>query len=157
MYNVFYYDTLVGKITIVENGNSITHLKFGEYIPDLHFKINETRLLKICRKQLEEYFKRKRKNFDLPLSLEGTEFQLKVWKALQEIPYGQTCSYKDIAKKINNPKASRAVGMANNKNPISIIIPCHRVIGSKGNLVGYRGGLDIKEKLLYLEKSRRLY
>ena len=88
----------------------------------------------------------------MPLAPEGTPFQIAVWSALQEIPYGCTCSYGDIAKKIGNPNAARAVGMANNKNPISIIVPCHRVIGANGTLVGYGGGIDIKKYLLELEK-----
>ena len=91
--------------------------------------------------------------FDLPLDPIGTEFQKKVWQALKEIPFGETRSYGEIAKLIGNEKASRAVGMANNKNPIAIIIPCHRVIGANGKLVGYAGGLDLKEKLLKLEKN----
>ena len=96
----------------------------------------------------------KRKSFDLPLKPEGTEFQKKVWNALLDIPYGETRSYKDIAVAIGNPKACRAVGMANNRNPISIIIPCHRVIGANGSLVGYGGGLPIKIELLNLETGK---
>ncbi|MBU3160256.1 methylated-DNA--[protein]-cysteine S-methyltransferase [Clostridium frigoris] len=117
--------------------------------------INETVLLKGANRQLQEYFSGKRKVFDLPLAPSGTEFQQKVWHALREIPYGKTNSYKDIAKNIGNIKAARAVGMANNKNPILIFIPCHRVIGSNGKLVGYAGGLDVKEKLLNIEKENR--
>ncbi len=115
--------------------------------------VSETKLIKEAHKQLEEYLNKKRKEFELPLLPQGTEFQLKVWNALKEIPYGQTCSYKDIAIKAGNEKASRAVGMANNRNPIAIFIPCHRVIGANGKLVGYAGGLDIKEKLLDLERE----
>ncbi len=89
--------------------------------------------------------------FDLPLEPAGTEFQKSVWVALQAIPYGETRSYGDMARQIGNPKACRAVGMANNRNPISIVIPCHRVIGADGSLVGYGGGLDLKQKLLTLE------
>lgn len=104
-------------------------------------------------KQLEEYFDGKSIQFDVPLCIRGTSFQKKVWTELLNIPYGETRSYGEIAKAIGNPKASRAVGMANNRNPISIIIPCHRVIGSKGKLVGYGGGLEMKEKLLDLENA----
>lgn len=100
---------------------------------------------------LREYFNGALKVFDLPLDVIGTPFQKQVWQALTEIPYGKTVTYKDIAVKINRPKAVRAVGMANNKNKIPIIIPCHRVIGSNGSLVGYGGGLHIKKKLLSLE------
>lgn len=108
---------------------------------------------KLAIKQLNEYFDGKRKYFDIPIELKGTEFQKKVWKALIEIPYGETRSYKDIAISIGNPKAARAIGNANNKNPIAIVLPCHRVIGSNGKLVGYEYGVDINEKLLELEKS----
>ncbi|NLY70869.1 MAG: methylated-DNA--[protein]-cysteine S-methyltransferase [Clostridiales bacterium] len=123
----------------------------GEHVNNQGHK--ETDLLREASKQLDEYFMGNRFKFDLPLFLSGTEFQLKVWKALESIPYGETRSYKQIAEAIGNPKACRAVGMANNRNPISIIIPCHRVIGSSGRLVGYGGGLDIKEKLLQLERD----
>lgn len=107
--------------------------------------------------QLGEYFLGKRIDFDIPLKPLGTDFQLSVWKALTQIPYGQTCSYKDIAYAINNEKSCRAVGMANNRNPISFIIPCHRVIGANGKLVGYGGGLPIKSALLDLEKRVSLH
>ena len=103
------------------------------------------------KRQLNEYFRGERKKFDLPLALCGTPFQLKVWEALQTIPYGETRSYKEIAIQVGSPKGCRAVGMANNKNPIPIIIPCHRVVGGNGKLVGYAGGLDKKEYLLEVE------
>lgn len=119
------------------------------------FKHNnkETPFLQNVKKQLEEYFYGIRKIFDIKMAPTGTPFQQSVWQALQKIPYGQTASYQEIAKRINNPRASRAVGMANNKNPIAIIIPCHRVIGSNGKLVGYAGGLNLKQQLLELEKN----
>jgi methylated-DNA-[protein]-cysteine S-methyltransferase len=104
-------------------------------------------------KQLEEYFSGKRKQFDLPLRPSGTAFQQNVWKALISIPYGETRSYKQVAQMVGNPDASRAVGMANNRNPIVIIVPCHRVVGSNGSLVGYAYGLEMKKKLLELEKK----
>ena len=103
--------------------------------------------------QLEEYFSGKRSSFSLPMAPVGTQFMQDVWQALVTIPYGEVRSYRDIAKAIGNPKACRAVGMANNRNPLPIIIPCHRVIGANGKLVGYAGGLDCKEKLLALEKE----
>lgn len=149
--NAFYYETKLGRIGIVENGEAITRVDFGEVITGA-INIVETPLLKSANKELQEYLSGERKVFDLPLAAQGTEFQQKVWKALQEIPYGKTCSYKDIAKKIGNIKACRAVGMANNKNPIAIFIPCHRVIGANGSLVGYAGGLDLKKRLLKIEK-----
>ena len=107
------------------------------------------------QKQLTEYENGIRKSFDLPLHLKGTEFQKKVWTNLLTIPYGETASYKKIAILSGNEKASRAVGMANNRNPIPIIIPCHRVVGSTGKMVGYGGGLEIKEYLLKLEENNK--
>ncbi len=103
--------------------------------------------------QLQGYFNGARHTFDVPVALKGTPFQIKVWQALQTIPFGETKSYKEIAEIIGSPKAVRAVGGANNKNPISIIVPCHRVIGTSGALVGYGGGLDKKEQLLNHEKQ----
>ncbi len=102
--------------------------------------------------QLEAYFARELESFDVKLAPEGTEFQKSVWNALCEIPYGETRTYGEVAKSIGNPKASRAVGLANNRNPISIIVPCHRVIGANGKLTGYASGLDVKEFLLRLEE-----
>lgn len=104
-----------------------------------------------CADQLEEYFSGARLQFDLTLDVKGTAFQQQVWQALQQIPYGQVASYRDIATSINNPKAVRAVGAANGKNPVSIIVPCHRVIGANGSLTGYAGGLERKQHLLQLE------
>ena len=150
--NTFSYKTNVGEIWIVENGTAITKLYFPEEKQPQGIVVQETQLLKRAGEQLVDYLAGKRKTFDLPLAPKGTEFQQHVWKALQEIPYGETRSYGDIAKRIDNPKAYRAVGMSNNKNPLPIFIPCHRVIGTNGKLVGYAGGLAIKEYLLKLEK-----
>ncbi|WP_298845340.1 methylated-DNA--[protein]-cysteine S-methyltransferase [Clostridium sp.] len=152
MNNMFYYETIIGKIGIIENGMAITQMNFAEKMPK-GINISETVLLKQANKQLQEYFSGIREIFDLPLAPIGTDFQQKVWRALREIPYGKTNSYKEIAESIGNIKATRAVGMANNKNPILILIPCHRVIGANGKLVGYAGGLDVKAKLLKLEKQ----
>ena len=105
----------------------------------------------VTRQQLAEYFAGERKDFDLPLQLSGTEFQVQVLEELQRIPYGETTSYGDIATRIGRPKAVRAVGAANGRNPLPIVIPCHRVIGSSGDLTGFGGGLDLKEALLRLE------
>jgi methylated-DNA-[protein]-cysteine S-methyltransferase len=104
-------------------------------------------------RQLDDYFHGKRKSFQLPIALKGTPFQIKVWQALQTIPYGTTMSYQALSELIGSPKAMRAVGMANHCNPIAIVIPCHRVIGKNGSLTGYAGGLEIKKKLLELEKG----
>ena len=106
---------------------------------------------KEAKQQLSEYFNQQRKAFDLPLAPVGTQFQQNVWQQLCAIPYGETCSYADIAKQLNNPNAVRAVGSANGKNPISIVVPCHRVIGANGTLTGYAGGLTRKAALLTLE------
>lgn len=130
-----------------------THLINIQFTQPQKALLQTTELLSMATIQLDEYFQGKRTTFSLPFKLTGTLFQLAVWKELQNIPYGQTTSYKEIAQKINKPKAYRAVGMANNKNPLPIIIPCHRVIGSNGKLIGYAGGLKLKNYLLELEKS----
>ena len=144
------YETKLGSVTFVEEDGTLlaitTHHTYeGKRV--------ETPLIKEAYKQLSEYLKRERKCFDLPFNPRGTEFQRQVWKALCDIPYGETRSYKQIAEAIGNPKAVRAVGMANNRNPLLIVIPCHRVIGSNGKLVGYGAGIAMKEYLLKLEKS----
>ena len=145
-----YYESPIGKIKIEVEDRSV----IGVYFSDESSEENRNELVDECKKQLEEYFNGKRKSFDLNIKfIKGTEFQLKVWNALKEIPYGEKVTYKYIAEKINNPKAVRAVGGANNKNPISIIIPCHRVIGVNGKMVGYAEGIDKKEFLLKLEKE----
>ena len=156
MDRLFYYDTKIGRLGIREDGESITYIYFRE--PNVEVEIEQNRLLleesdliKMAYIQLSEYIEGQRKQFDLPLDPKGTEFQRKVWKELTKIPYGETRSYKEVAIAIGNEKASRAIGMANNKNPIPIVIPCHRVVGSNKKLVGYAGGLDLKEKLLNLE------
>lgn len=147
----FIYESPLGKIVLTENGTAITRLIFSEVLP-AGVNGRETPLLKKAAQELREYFAGSRQYFDLPLSPQGTDFQQKVWQALQDIPYGAVCSYQDIARAIGNEKACRAVGGANNRNPIAIIIPCHRVIGANGNLVGYGCGLHLKRKLLDLEK-----
>lgn len=113
----------------------------------------KTALTDLVYMQIMEYFEGKRRSFTFPYVLHGTDFQEKVWRALCDIPYGETRTYKEIASAVGNPKACRAVGMANNKNPIAIAVPCHRVIGADGKLVGYAGGLDMKEALLNLERN----
>jgi len=149
----FTYETMIGKITITECDSQLMSIDFGE--PNTkQLNIAETPFIKEVRKELEEYFKGTRKTFQLPLALKGTPFQQKVWQVLMTIPYGETMTYKQVAEAIGNPKACRAAGMANNRNQIPIIIPCHRVIGSNGKLVGYAGGLHIKEKLLEMEENK---
>ena len=160
MKYIKYVDFKLGKIGIVEENGKIVKIviinKNDENNKNADdFVEKDTKLLVKAKNELEEYFDGKRKEFDLPLKQEGTEFQKKVWNALSKIPYGETRTYKEIAKMIGNEKASRAVGMANNKNNIPIIIPCHRVIGSNGKLVGYALGLDIKQYLLDLESKKK--
>jgi methylated-DNA-[protein]-cysteine S-methyltransferase len=157
MQNVFFYDYhVIGEVGITEVNGAITRVGFlgnrKKELPVNGFTVAETPLIKKAAEQLAEYFAGKRAEFDLPLVPAGTEFQLSVWRALQTIPFGETRSYGEIAAQIGNPKACRAVGMANNRNPIAIVIPCHRVIGSDGSLTGYGGGLGIKQYLLDLEK-----
>ena len=142
------YDTVIGEICIAEKDNCICNVSFET----LNYT-KETPLIKKTYSQLKEYFAGKRKSFNIPISANETEFQIKVWKEIQKIPYGKTATYKEIAENIGNKNASRAVGMANNKNPIAIIIPCHRVIGTKGDLTGYAGGIKLKKYLLDLEKQ----
>jgi len=148
-----YYNTKYGIIKIGYIKNLITLIKFTTQ--DEYCDKNRNEISDKAYKQIREYFEGKRKIFDLPLLLMGTEFQKKVWNALSKIPYGETRSYKQIAIEIGNNKASRAIGMANNKNPIIIVIPCHRVIGVNGKLVGYGGGLDRKEAFLKLESKNK--
>ena len=152
MKNLWFYNYSIGKIGIACENGFISDIFFEKKnIKD--YLLKETELLKKASLQLYEYFGASRKVFDLPLTPSGTPFQIKVWNTLLEIPYGQTVSYKDVSIKIGNPKANRAVGNANNKNPIAIVIPCHRIIGSDGSLVGYAGGLDLKKYLIELEKG----
>lgn len=151
MINYFCYDTEIGRIKISEKDEKIIGLVFSDYKKENEIE-KETELIKKAYTQLEEYLSGKRTEFDIEIEMIGTEFQKKVWKELLNIPYGETRSYKDIAIAIGNGKACRAVGNANNKNPIAIIVPCHRVVGSNGSMTGYAGGLDIKEKLLKIEK-----
>lgn len=144
------FESELGPIKVICDEDWVLGVEFGSEAPKEGLK-KSTDLIKESVRQLNEYLIGERTEFDLPLKPEGTAFQKKVWEALCTIPYGQTRSYKEIAVQIGNEKACRAVGMANNRNPISIIIPCHRVIGADKSLVGYGGGLNIKVKLLNLE------
>jgi len=150
----YVYHTVIGEITIAGNGTGITALHFGT--KENGGKHCRTELLDSAALQVYEYLAGKRRQFNVPLAPTGTPFQKLVWQALQTIPYGETRSYKQIAEQIGKPGASRAVGMANHHNPIAIIIPCHRVVGSNGALVGYAGGLALKKYLLALEKPLSL-
>lgn len=151
MEKIFFYEnTPVGNLCIGEKDGAITRMTWNQIPPEAVKE--ETELIKKCKQQLDEFFEGKRKTFDLPLAPTGTAFQKRVWDALREIPYGETRTYKEIAIAVDNPKGFRAVGMANNKNPIAIIVPCHRVIGTNGKLVGYAAGMEIKTWLLALEQ-----
>lgn len=162
MENYFIYDTVIGDLRIESNGKEVTRIEFqnensgkeSSELDDKNKKImKKNYATDLAYKELTEYFKGKRKEFTFPIAPKGTEFQKKVWNALINIPYGETKTYKEIAVDIGNEKACRAVGLANNRNPLPIVVPCHRVIGSNGKLVGYAGGLNIKEKLLEIEKK----
>lgn len=146
--HILHFNSPIGTLRIEDNGAAITRLCIDN---GSNYSDNESVLTKEAAKQLSEYFRGERLEFNLPLFPCGTEFQLRVWAELVKIPYGEVCTYGDIARRIGNPKASRAVGGANNKNPIMIIIPCHRVIGASGKLIGYAGGVDVKKYLLDLE------
>jgi methylated-DNA-[protein]-cysteine S-methyltransferase len=146
-------DSPIGRLYLRANGCALTGLYME--VPGREFPHDpswvedaEAAPLAAAARQLEEYFSGARHAFDLPLAFEGTPFQQRVWRVLTEIPYGETVSYGELARRVENPRASRAVGMANNRNPISILVPCHRVIGADGSLTGYGGGLERKRWLL---------
>jgi len=154
-----YMDSPVGVLKLVAHDQALVavmwdnedhkRVRLAELVED-----RQHPMLHKVKQQLQEYFAGQRQQFDLPLDFQGTAFQQQVWQALLSIPYGETRSYKEIAVQLGNEKAVRAVGAANGKNPISIIAPCHRVIGSSGALVGFAGGLDKKQILLSLEQSQ---
>lgn len=144
----------LGDVTIQANNDGLLGIWFETYTTkpqELGREDRKHNVLAEACKQLTEYFEGSRKTFDVPLAAKGTDFQKQVWQALTQIPFGETWSYQDLANTIGNPKAVRAVGLANGKNPISVIVPCHRVIGKSGKLTGYAGGLERKEALLKLE------
>lgn len=148
-------DSPIGHILIVTDSQFLTEVKFPESITKEEAesaKETDCPVALETIRQLKEYFQQQRTEFDLPLKADGTEFQMAVWKQLRKIPFGETWCYGDLAKAVGNPKASRAVGAANGKNPIPIIIPCHRVIGKNNRLTGFGGGLNAKLALLRLEK-----
>ena len=153
--NYTYLDTPIGTLLIAGDEKAVHRIDFPKggkaRLPEQGWSESSRGPVSQAVKQLREYFAGKRADFDLPLAPEGTEFQRNVWRNLQDIPYGETISYGELAKRVGNPKASRAVGAANGQNPIPIVIPCHRVIGANGKLTGFGGGLPTKEALLALE------
>lgn len=145
-----------GRFGVEEKEGAVTHLYLNPAGAVLPAEERETPLLAEAMRQLAEYFAGERREFELPLAPEGTPFMRRVWAELVKVPYGATATYGEIAERIGNPGGSRAVGLANNRNPIAIIIPCHRIIGSSGKLVGYAGGGELKERLLALESGSPL-
>jgi methylated-DNA-[protein]-cysteine S-methyltransferase len=152
------FNTLIGILTIAADAEGLRHIEFPSnrhpvdrvgWMPDAHGSVLD--MLRATRGQLLEYFAGTRRTFDLPLRPQGTAFQMDVWRALAAIPYGETWSYRDLARAIDKPDAVRAVGAANGRNPLPIVLPCHRVIGADGSLTGFGGGLPTKERLLRLE------
>jgi O-6-methylguanine DNA methyltransferase len=145
----------VGPLFLAASTKGLVRLEFEARVQSLNPKTiqlqESSEVFASYLVQLNEYFAGQRREFSLPLDLRGTEFQLKCWRALLDIPYGETRSYRDLAQTIGRPNAFRAVGMSNNRNPVAIVVPCHRVIAADGSLCGYGGGLDIKRKLLDLE------
>ncbi|MFT6068067.1 MAG: methylated-DNA-[protein]-cysteine S-methyltransferase [Bacteriovoracaceae bacterium] len=150
--------TPVGELTLIGSDKGLSALLWEDDKPDrvrvkAEVEDKDHSVLKEAEAEIREYFLGTRKHFTIALNPIGTEFQLKVWNELKKIPYGETISYKELAIRVGNPKASRAVGGANGKNPLSIIVPCHRVIGASGKLTGFAGGVDVKSKLLNFEKD----
>ena len=145
-----------GRFGVEEKEGAVTHLYLNPAGAVFPAEERETPLLAEAMRQLAEYFAGERREFELPLAPEGTPFMRRVWAELVKVPYGATATYGEIAERIGNPGGSRAVGLANNRNPIAIIIPCHRIIGSSGKLVGYAGGVELKERLLALESGSPL-
>lgn len=148
---VYFYTCPVGEIGIEANEEAVIHLYIKNDICPPDREVGMTPMIKEAKAQVDAYFAGKLREFDLPLAPSGTEFMKKVWQLLCQIPYGETRTYGQIAAQAGNPKAARAVGSANHNNPIPIIVPCHRVIGTNGKLVGFGGGLDMKRQLLMLE------
>lgn len=150
-WNQCVYDTDLGKIKITEKSNCITEISFCDVANTEFMKPSE--LTDLVAKQIVEYIGGKRKTFDFPMYFTGSDFQKAVWTELAKVPYGETTTYLDIAQRIGSPRASRAVGKANNKNPLLIVIPCHRVVGANYSLTGYAAGLEVKQKLLAIEQQ----
>jgi methylated-DNA-[protein]-cysteine S-methyltransferase len=153
-----YFETgLIGTLTLAADEQGLRHIDFAtsraplRILPDWQRRPD---LFAETKAQLASYFRGERRDFDLPLSPQGSAFQIAVWQALRKIPYGSVTTYRWVAEQVGNPQATRAVGAANGKNPLPIVIPCHRVIGSNGTLTGFGGGLEVKQQLIALEERR---
>ena len=157
-----FVDTPIGRLTLLADDGGLTHVLFAEQSPVDH-GVDDADIvdgphdpvLEAAAVQLDEYFAGSRTAFDLPLHLDGTDFQRQAWQALADIPYGETISYAGQADAIGRPGAFRAVGAANGRNPVPIVLPCHRVVGTDGSLTGFGGGLDVKRRLLALERDQQ--
>lgn len=152
MKSVLFMNSPIGVLTLVEENGALKELRFAQHAEPGE-RLEATPLLIKAERELTEYFGGKRRAFTVPMDPDGTPFQQAVWKVLKEIPYGETMTYGEVARRVGNPKASRAVGMANHRNPLAILYPCHRVIGANHKLIGYGGGLSVKEFLLALETN----
>jgi methylated-DNA-[protein]-cysteine S-methyltransferase len=158
MIRYCYYESMVGRLLVAADERGLRYISFmkgkNRITPDIDWR-EDQRFFSEPIRQLDLYFQGRLKQFILKLAPQGTAFQFDVLRAIQEVPYGETVSYGELAQRIGRPKASRAVGAASARNPLPVVIPCHRVIGSDGSLVGFGGGLDIKRKLLDLERTHR--
>lgn len=147
------YESPLGTMIMVAENDKLLSLCMEKDFDIIGIKPGKSDVFELCRSQLDEYFAGKRTEFSVPIELRGTAFQMKVWNSLSKIPYGETRTYRDIAEDIGAPKSYRAVGSANNSNPLLVILPCHRVVGINGNLTGYSAGLEMKEYLLEMESK----
>jgi methylated-DNA-[protein]-cysteine S-methyltransferase len=158
-----FFDTPIGTLTIVASDDGVAHLLFDGQTPDQVGLtedlpvVDDDPVLSAAEAQIHEYFAGDRRDFDLPLDLHGTEFQIAAWRALASVPYGETTSYGEQAERIGRPGAFRAVGAANGKNPVPIILPCHRIVGVNGSLTGFAGGLELKQWLLSMEQNQQSF
>jgi methylated-DNA-[protein]-cysteine S-methyltransferase len=146
------YESPVGRLTLVASGTGLRSVGWSEVATDAEIRLGRTEVIDRTRDQLDRYFAGRLRDFDLPLEPIGTDFQLSAWNVLRTIPYGSTMSYGEQAAALGDPNKARAVGSANGRNPLAIVVPCHRVIGSSGQLTGFSGGTDVKRFLLDLER-----
>lgn len=158
MSSVYFYEGIIGRYALQDTDGRLTRMWVGDRVPspaDGLF-VEETALLREAKRELDAYFAGRLREFSVPLAPRGTAFQERVWQELRRIPYGQTITYGELARRIGAPQAARAVGMANGRNPLPVFIPCHRVVGAGNKLVGYTGGLDVKIALLSVEGCHQL-